>query len=32
MGVEPEGAYLSNPEKALKCVTAVADAAIANDV
>ena len=31
MGVEPEGAYLSNPEKALKCVTAVA-AAIANDV
>lgn len=32
MGVEPEGAYLSNPEKALKCVTAVADAAIANDM
>lgn len=32
MGVEPEGAYLSNPEKALQCVTAVADAAIANDM
>lgn len=32
MGVEPEGAYLSNPDKALKCVTAVADAAIANDM
>ena len=32
MGVEPEGAYLSNPEEALKCVTAVADAAIANDM
>lgn len=32
MGVEPEGAYLDNPEKALECVQAVADAAIANNI
>lgn len=32
MGVEPEGAYLTNPEEALKLVTTVADAAIANDM
>lgn len=30
MGVEPEGGYLTNPEEALKLVTSVADAAIAN--
>lgn len=30
MGVEPDGAYISDPEKALACVTAVADAAIEN--
>ena len=32
MGVEPEGAYLDNPQKALECVQAVADAAIANNI
>lgn len=32
MGVEPEGAYLDNPEKALECVQAVVDAAIANNI
>ena len=32
MGVEPEGAYLSDPEKALTCVTTVVDAAIKNDM
>lgn len=32
MGVEPEGAYLSDRQKALDCVTTVADAAIANDM
>lgn len=32
MGVEPEGAYLSDPEQALACVTAVVDAAIQNDM
>lgn len=32
MGVEPKGAYLSNRQKALDCVTTVADAAIANDM
>ena len=31
-GSRARRSYLSNPEKALKCVTAVADAAIANDV
>lgn len=32
MGVEPKGAYLSDRQKALDCVTTVADAAIANDM
>lgn len=32
MGVEPEGAYLSNHDKALKCITEVADAAIENNM
>ena len=32
MGVEPEGAYLTNRQKALECVTTVADAAIENDL
>lgn len=32
MGVEPEGAYLTDPEKALNCITTVVDAAIANDM
>lgn len=32
MGVEPEGAYLTDRKKALACVTTVADAAIANDM
>lgn len=32
MGVEPEGAYLSDPETALSCVTAVVDAAIKNEM
>lgn len=32
MGVEPDGAYLNNPEKAIACVTAVADEAIKNNM
>lgn len=32
MGVEPDGAYLQNPEKALDCITQVADAAIARGI
>lgn len=32
MGVEPDGAYLSNPGEALRCVQSVADAAIKNDM
>lgn len=32
MGVEPEGAYLTDRKRALACVTTVADAAIANDM
>lgn len=30
MGVEPDGGYLTNPEKALDCIMTVADAAIEN--
>lgn len=30
MGVEPDGAYLTDPEKAIACVTAVVDEAIKN--
>jgi endoglucanase len=32
IGVEPDGAYLSNPTKALQCLTAVVDAAIEHGV
>lgn len=32
MGVEPDGAYISNPTLALDCVTKVVDAAIANGI
>lgn len=32
MGVDPDGAYIQNPEKALECVQTVADAAIDNDI
>ncbi len=32
MGVEPEGAYLDNPQMALECVQSVVDAAIENNV
>ncbi|MDR0799000.1 MAG: glycoside hydrolase family 5 protein [Dysgonamonadaceae bacterium] len=32
IGVEPEGAYLTNPELAMQCLTNVVDAAIANDM
>lgn len=32
MGVEPSGAYLDNPEKAIECVTKVVDAAIAQGI
>lgn len=32
IGVEPDDGYIQNPEKALACVQAVADAAIANDI
>lgn len=32
IGVEPDGAYIQNPQKALECVQAVADAAIDNDI
>lgn len=32
MGIEPDGAYLTNPEQALQCVTSVVDAAIANGI
>ncbi len=32
MGVEPEGAYLTNRQKALECMTTVVDAAIENDM
>ena len=32
VGVEPEGAYLDEPEEALKCLYAVVDAAIKNDM
>ncbi|MDR0960946.1 MAG: glycoside hydrolase family 5 protein [Mediterranea sp.] len=32
MGVGPEGSYLDNPLQGINCVTAVVDAAIANDV
>lgn len=32
MGVEPDGAYLNNPERAIACVTAVADEAIKNNM
>lgn len=32
MGVEPKGAYIDQPELALKCMTAVVDAAIENGI
>ncbi|MDR0893172.1 MAG: glycoside hydrolase family 5 protein [Mediterranea sp.] len=32
MGVEPKGAYLSNPQQGLNCVQAVVDAAIKNHI
>lgn len=32
MGVEPDGGYLADPKKALDCITAVADAAIENEM
>lgn len=32
IGVEPDGGYIKDKEKALSCVMAVADAAIANDI
>ena len=32
MGVEPRGSYLEDPEQATKCVTAVVDAAIKEDI
>ena len=32
IGVEPDGAYLSNPQTALNCLYAVVDAAIENDM
>lgn len=32
IGVDPDDAYIQNPEKALTCVQSVADAAIANDI
>ena len=32
IGVEPDGAYLSNPQAALDCLYAVVDAAIQNDM
>jgi endoglucanase len=32
IGVDPDDGYIQNPEKALTCVQAVADAAIANDI
>jgi len=32
IGVEPDGAYLSNPQRALECLYAVVDAAIENDM
>lgn len=32
IGVEPDDGYIQNPEKALACVQAIADAAIANDI
>ena len=32
IGVEPNGAYIDNPEKALNCLYAVVDAAIKNDM
>lgn len=32
MGVEPKGGYITDPEKALACVTAVVDAAIKNKI
>jgi len=32
IGVEPDGAYISNPQTALNCLYAVVDAAIKNDI